>query len=419
MYITPGRFWLAFAGISLVFCVGCQQSPPHKGTLGNLPSQLPNGEEPRVNATTYFAHGHLLERQGHFERAAVQYRRALALQPEFLSARNRLGITLNKLGRNDEATQHFQRALVKHAATAYVHNNLGFSLYLEGKYEQAETALALALELKPDFARAHMNLALVLARLGRFEETFNELTEAGSEADACYNMGILLAEAEKYAEAAQYLEAALVARPEFDAARQQLREVSRLAAEKDAREEALAAERDAREEALAAETDACEEELAAETEADDASAEPVEEFVAGAPVEEGPPAPAEPEATESATGQAACEPTEAVAAATQVEDEPEPFEFAQEPGIDTQLLFAMINEAITALRNRHTESFDALWCQIGYYLFPNTAPAEPQPQAEWLADQPKAGWLADQPEAEWLVDQPELLEAFGQRPVGK
>jgi len=388
VYITPGQFWLAFAGISLVFCVGCQQSPPHKSTLGNLPGQLPSGEEPRVNATTYFAHGHLLERQGHFERAAVQYHRALALQPEFLSARNRLGITLNKLGRNAEATQHFQRALDKHPATAYLHNNLGFSLYLEGKYEQAEAALALALELKPDFARAHMNLALVLARLDRFEEAFNELTQAGSDADACYNMGILLAEAEKYAEAAQYLEGALVARPDFDAARQQLHEVSRLAAERDAREQALAAE----------------------TEVDDASVEPAEEFVAGAPVEEGPPAPAGPEATDVATGPPACEPTEAVAAATPGEDEPEVLEFAQEPGIDTQLLFAMINEAITALRNRHTESFDALWCQLGYYLFPNTAPAEPQPEFEWLADQP---------EAEWLVDQPELLEAFGQRPVGK
>jgi Flp pilus assembly protein TadD len=393
VYITPGRFWLAFAGISLMFFVGCQQSPPQKGTLGNLPNQFPSGEEPRVNATTYFAHGHLLERQGQFERAAVQYQRALALQPEFLSARNRLGITLNKLGRNAEATWQFQRALVEHPGTAYLHNNLGFSLYLQGKYEQAEAALTSALELKPDFARAHMNLALVLARLGRFEEAFNELTQTGSEADACYNMGILLAEAEKYAEAAQYLEGALAARPDFDAARQQLREVSRLAAERDAREEELAAETDEcdeewaaetdeYEEEWAAETDECEEEWAGETEAGDASLEPAEELVAGAPILEGPPAPAKPEA----------------------------FEFAQEPGIDAQLLFAMIDEAIAALRNRHGDLFDELWCQLGYYLFSDTAPAEPQPKFEWLADQP---------EADWLVDQPELREAFGQRPVGK
>ncbi|MFQ5805683.1 MAG: hypothetical protein ACE5I3_04450, partial [Phycisphaerae bacterium] len=48
-------------------------------------------------------------------------------------------------------------------------------------------------------------------------------------------------------------------------------------------------------------------------------------------------------------------------------------QWAEEPEIDTELLFALINEALMALRN-HSDNLETLWCQVGYYLFPETAP---------------------------------------------
>ena len=239
MKSRPGRLWPVVAGFSLVLLIGCQESPPHKSAPGNLPGRVRAEKEPQINAMTYFAHGHLLERQGNFERAVVQYRKTLALQPDFLSARNRLGITLNKLGRHEEATEQFRMALVGHPALAYLYNNLGFSLYLEADYVEAETALTQALELKSNYPRARMNYGLVLARLERFDEAYTQLQQVGNAADAYFNMGVILTEAEKYAEAAHYLEAALTARPDFAAARHQLREVSRLAAENEARQAAI------------------------------------------------------------------------------------------------------------------------------------------------------------------------------------
>jgi hypothetical protein len=56
-------------------------------------------------------------------------------------------------------------------------------------------------------------------------------------------------------------------------------------------------------------------------------------------------------------------------------DQSEPVEFAQEPGVDSQLLFILINEALQAWENQR-EDLEALWCQVGYYLFPETAPDE-------------------------------------------
>jgi Flp pilus assembly protein TadD len=390
VYIPPGRCcWLALAGVALVLCFGCQESPPQRGTLGNLPSQLSGSQEPQINAPTYFAHGHLLERQGQFERAAAQYCRALALQPQLVAARNRLGITLNKLGRHAEATQQFRQALVERPATAYLHNNLGFSLYLEGNYKQAEAALVSALELKPDFARAHMNYALVLAHLGRFDEAFGELTRVGGEADASFNMGILLTEAGQYAEAASYLEAALVARPDFDAARQQLQEVTRLAAEQQARQEALAA--------VTHDTVTDAEPTEEWTEDEESTGE----FAAEAPLEDQTlELPAEPAPLEVTPEQVAETPTDADETEFLVEQEPAE-QFAQEPGIDTDLLFALIDEAITELHDGDFESYDELWCQVEYYLFPDTAPDRPESASHLL------------------MDQRDVSETVPQRPIGK
>ena len=504
MYPSPGRLCQVLVGVSLVFHLGCQQSLPLNSTLGNLPQQPSHAKELEISASTYFAHAHLLERQGQFEQAARQYHRALALQPELLSARNRLGITLNKLGRHTEASAQFRWALARHPATAYLHNNLGFSLYLEGRYEQAEAALCRALELKPDFARAHMNHAVALARQDRLDEAFAELKQAGSEADAHFNMGVILVDAEEYDKAGRYLETALAIQPDFDAARQQLQEVARLAAEAQARQAALAlvaeanADEASSDPAVAVVDDALAEEdvpestgeVGADTIGNDEMSSPPaqvvgqvptvanvpespgETVVARTPLADETPEPWEtlevdetledeapgtietdvaevssedvtPQSVEDNATDATVDeeievemlqPTEAAVAdayagsvmwdgmemvwldyagpedvsdapvnppSAPAEEETEAPQFAQEPGIDAEVLFAMISEAIADLRNQDADSFDSLWCRLGYYLFPETAPEEPEPESEWLADQT------------------DIREAAADRPIGK
>lgn len=223
----------------ILACPGCNNQSDSQRQVRNSPGQLPSGQlqagdrTQEIHATTFFAHGNLLERQGAFDRAIEQYQEALKLKSDFLLARNRLGITFNKLGRHADASEQFRLAIALRSDLAYLHNNLGFSLYLERKYTEAERSLARAIELKTDFARAHMNHALVLAKLDKFNEAFEELRKVNSAADAAFNMGMILTEAGRYADAARYLEAALQAKPNFEAARAQLDEVGRLAAAQD------------------------------------------------------------------------------------------------------------------------------------------------------------------------------------------
>lgn len=226
------RAGLAAVLAGLAVATGCQQTVEQR--LAGEPGQLPGRSElhrtPRLNATTYFAHGHLLERQGEFERAIVQYRQALELAPDFVSARNRLGIALNKMGQHGLASAEFRRVLETHPHLTYVQNNLGFSYYLEGKYELAEATLRDALSRRPNFPRARMNYGVVLGRLGRFREAYEQFCQAVPEADAYYNVALLQTEAGLYAEAARSLDMALRLNPRLEAARQQLRDISRLAA---------------------------------------------------------------------------------------------------------------------------------------------------------------------------------------------
>jgi len=442
----PSRYQLILSGAAFLVLVGCQTASMQQSNPGLLPSPLATDHERRINASTYFAHGHLLERQFQLERAVVQYRKALRGHPDFVAALNRLGITLNKLDRHAEAAEQFQLAIAKQPTTAHLHNNLGFSLYLEGRYEDAATALQAALALQPQYARARINHALVLAKLTRFDEAFTELNEACGQADAYFNMGVMLTEAERYAEAAHYLEAALEARPTFEAARVQLHEVSRLAAEWDARQASLAL--------AAGQEQARSDEDAEQNIADDVGDAPVtpsgetlaaappapidestpEIATAATPIQASDPSPAASEAPPSNLDGDPCDDAEVdivsvlwqhdeewlagitggedwswlqtsvldapwsdAAETFAADDPPAPAKRASESGVDQRLLVSMIDAAVWAWRQDQWDEFDALWCELGYYLFPETAPGEPATDQTWLADQRDFEFLSEQP----------------------
>ncbi len=225
----------AVAGIVLLTPLACQQGQK-SASPGNLPSRLDTGPQAGIDAATYFAHGHLLERQGALERAVEQYEHALELKPDFPAALNRHGIVLNKLGRHTQASAQFRAAIELQPDEAFLYNNLGFSLHLGGEYQEAEQILARALEIQPSFARARMNHAIVLAQLDRYPEAFEEFRKVGSEADAHYNIAVIQTEARRYVDATESLDRALKLNqlnPQMEAARQQMRVIARLAAQQE------------------------------------------------------------------------------------------------------------------------------------------------------------------------------------------
>ncbi len=224
--------------LAILMMAGCAG-----GQHGVAGDEASRPTSPRVNAMTYFAHGHLLERQGNFGRAAEQYMEAIARQPSMIGARNRLGITLNKLGRHAEASDEFRKAISINPNLAHLRNNLGFSLLLEGKHFLAEKHLREAIEMNPNFKRARMNHGIAMAKLGRLDEAFEEFSAICSQADAYYNIAMLHADAGHYSSACAALQQALIEDPEMTAAEMQLEQLAGLAEEEQKRAAEAAAAR--------------------------------------------------------------------------------------------------------------------------------------------------------------------------------
>lgn len=255
-------------GLALGGLLACESTQQADMTSAGALPRFNNDAQPKINASTYVAHGELLERRGDYRRAAEQYQKALEVAPDLVTARNRLGVTLNKLGYHAQASTEFRRALLYEPNEAYLLNNLGFSLYLEGQYNEAEQVLTRAVELDPEFRRARMNHALVLARMGRYDDALQEFTRAGSEADAHYNIGVIQAEAGDYVEAVRSLDQALQIDPTLVAAREHLRQIARLAASAEAADVAATEAEEARAAAARQEADRVREAKAREEEAE-------------------------------------------------------------------------------------------------------------------------------------------------------
>jgi len=182
--------------------------------------------EPKILPETFYAAGQLFEAQGLLTKAAIQYRKAAAVNHTFAIAYERLGVTLGRLGKHPQAVEALQTAVKLNPESASFHNNLAFEFVLLGRWTEAEAELIQAIDLEPNFDRAHINLGVVQANLDRFVEALIEFRKVVAEADAYYNLGLLLCGQHRFADAANAFDHVLTLNDEFEAARVQLERIS-------------------------------------------------------------------------------------------------------------------------------------------------------------------------------------------------
>ncbi len=150
--------------------------------------------------------------------------RAVFYAPRSASARNTLGTLFERMGWLAEAQREYARAAALDPTAAWVVNNACHVALRMGLFDEAERNCAAALTLQPDLAAAHNNLALTRAARGDVAGAEREFLAAGDEATAAYNMGIVFLASRQFGEAAERFEAAIKARPTFDAARERAHE---------------------------------------------------------------------------------------------------------------------------------------------------------------------------------------------------
>jgi tetratricopeptide (TPR) repeat protein len=119
---------------------------------------------------TLLHHGFCLEQAGAIEEAAVRYREALALRPDFLEAHVDLAGVLWRLEDFEGSLAHARKAVELGPQHPYAVRVLGTALLNLNRVDEAEQQLRRALELQPGFPLAEIDLAFGLLLAGRLQE---------------------------------------------------------------------------------------------------------------------------------------------------------------------------------------------------------------------------------------------------------
>jgi tetratricopeptide (TPR) repeat protein len=101
--------------------------------------------------------------QGRNAEAEQHYRRAIAIDDQFVAAKSNLALLLSRLGRNGEAAVLLREVVAAQPGDAVASFNLGLLLAQEGKTAEAERWLRAALKADPEMAGAAYNLAVLVA----------------------------------------------------------------------------------------------------------------------------------------------------------------------------------------------------------------------------------------------------------------
>lgn len=159
------------------------------------------------NARAHNSVGEILYRQGKFEEAGADFRKALGLSPNYTDALNNLGKSLAQRGRAAEALPYFEAALRLQPDSADTLNNIGNVLFILGKKEKVIANYREAVRIRPNFAEAHNNLGVALAEKGQYEEAIKHYVISlhldPDFVDAHSNYGIALRLSGKSAKAIQ------------------------------------------------------------------------------------------------------------------------------------------------------------------------------------------------------------------------
>ena len=106
--------------------------------------------------------------------AETEYRRALRLNPDLVSAHQRFGSYLSFMGRFEESIRHYENALELDPFSLQLNMNLASTYYLRGEYERAIHHLNKTTELEPNYMPTHFVLGCTYIQQGRLEEAIAE-----------------------------------------------------------------------------------------------------------------------------------------------------------------------------------------------------------------------------------------------------
>jgi tetratricopeptide (TPR) repeat protein len=131
-----------------------------------------------ANADVYFDIGITYRDQGDLRRAAIAYRHALSLRPDFWEAHSNLGVVLHDQGKLDEAVAEYRSAKRLNPEEASVRNNLGNTLCDKEDFDGAIAEFKDLYTQSPEWEGGHNCLARAYMSKRDYPSAIRELQAA-------------------------------------------------------------------------------------------------------------------------------------------------------------------------------------------------------------------------------------------------
>jgi serine/threonine protein kinase/tetratricopeptide (TPR) repeat protein len=124
--------------------------------------------------------------------AEKEFERALALNPNYATAREWYGLYLTQVGRFDEAIAEMQRAQELDPLEPVIQVNVGRCYYYARRYDKALELLLQLEHQEPDYWIVHAILGQTYLAMGRLDDAIHELERAHVlSPDSLRNLGVL------------------------------------------------------------------------------------------------------------------------------------------------------------------------------------------------------------------------------------
>jgi len=155
-------------------------------------------------------------------RALEEFTRALALEPDNVIFMNNRGLAYAAIGEFDKAIAVYLEAIELEPFYAEAHHNLGFAYSSKGLFEKAIAEFSTALRFDPDFPEAHYNLGNVYMIQGDTQKALREMREAvrlkPDDAMAHYGLGTVYGNLGLLDEAIKEFRVSIALKPGFSEA---------------------------------------------------------------------------------------------------------------------------------------------------------------------------------------------------------
>ena len=174
-------------------------------------------ESPEV----YDTHGARARAAGNWAAAADYFEKGLALEPDNVALRHRLGTALLQMGDPRGAEEQFERVIRTAPDYVEAYYRLGMLMAASGRPQDAIAQFSTALEYEPGYVEARVGLARVVGRNGRPDEALAHYAHAleldPANAAAALGHAMNLVRLERYQEARDRLTDGMQAFPEHPA----------------------------------------------------------------------------------------------------------------------------------------------------------------------------------------------------------